>query len=80
MTEFGGPLSDPESEKMNGSLLVAEAESAAAVRAVMESDIYWSSNVVSPVLPFPLSMNFVVVVVVDAYGMLGFCVSWRGTL
>jgi uncharacterized protein YciI len=57
MTEFGGPLSDPESEKMNGSLLVAEAESAAAVRAVMESDIYWFSNVVSPsVLFFPLPL------------------------
>jgi uncharacterized protein YciI len=56
MTEFGGPLSDPESEKMNGSLLIAEAESAEAVRAVMESDIYWSSNVVSlSVWAFPPS-------------------------
>jgi uncharacterized protein YciI len=47
-TEIAGPLSDPESGTMNGSLIIAEAESVAAVRAVMERDIYWSNNVVSP--------------------------------
>ena len=40
-------MSDPTADKMNGSLLVVEAESAAAVRAVIEKDIYWASNVVS---------------------------------
>ena len=44
-------MSDPASETMNGSLLIVEAESAAAVRAVMERDIYWASNVVSPSVP-----------------------------
>jgi len=44
-TKIAGPLSDPESGTMNGSLIIAEAESVAAVRAVMERDIYWSNNV-----------------------------------
>jgi len=40
----------PESDKdkMNGSLVVIEAENAAAVRAVLEKDIFWANNVVSP--------------------------------
>jgi len=38
-------MSDPTSDKMNGSLLVVEAESAAAVRAIIEKDVYWASNV-----------------------------------
>ena len=43
-------MSDPESdkEKFNGSLIVVEAESAAAVRAILEKDIFWTNNVVSP--------------------------------
>ena len=44
-------MSDPASETMNGSLLIVEAENAEAVRAVMERDIYWASNVVSPSVP-----------------------------
>jgi len=40
-------MSDPASDKMNGSLLIVEAESPAAVRVVIEEDIYWTSNVVS---------------------------------
>jgi len=40
-------MSDPASDKMNGSLLIVEAESAAAVRAVIEEDIYWTASVVS---------------------------------
>jgi len=30
---------------MNGSVLVFEAESAAAVRAMIEEDVYWTNNV-----------------------------------
>jgi uncharacterized protein YciI len=40
-------MSDPTSDQMNGSLLVVEAESAPAVRAVIEGDIYWANDVVS---------------------------------
>jgi uncharacterized protein YciI len=47
MTEIGAPMSDPASGNLNGSLLIVEAESAAAARTVIEKDIYWSSNVVS---------------------------------
>jgi len=43
--KLGAPMSDPTSDKMNGSLLVVEAESAAAVRAIIEKDVYWASNV-----------------------------------
>ncbi len=45
-TELGGPTSDPESGEANGSMLVFEAESAAAVRATLEKDPYWTGNVV----------------------------------
>ena len=40
-------MSDPASDKMNGSLLIVEAESPAAVRVAIEEDVYWTSNVVS---------------------------------
>ena len=66
---MGGPTSDPESERMNGSMLVVEAESAAAVRAVVERDVYWASNVVSPPTPF---FFFVVSVVNDCGDPLTF--------
>jgi len=48
-TEIAGAMSDPESDKdkMNGSFLVVEAENAAAVRAVLEKDIFWANSVVS---------------------------------
>jgi hypothetical protein len=45
-TEIGGPMADPAGEALNGSLMIVEAENEAAVRNVMEQDIYWSSNVV----------------------------------
>jgi len=46
LIRFGGPMADPaNADKFNGSLLVFEAESAAAVRAVVEQDIYWAQNV-----------------------------------
>ena len=55
-------MSDPESDKMNGSLIIVEAESAAAARAVMEKDIYWTGNVVSlsvhPLFLSPPSLVF----------------------
>ncbi|KAI0298123.1 hypothetical protein B0F90DRAFT_1632930 [Multifurca ochricompacta] len=43
--KYGGPVADPESKILNGSLLVVEAESAAAARAVLEKDPYWANNV-----------------------------------
>jgi len=43
--KIGGPLLDPESGEMNGSVLVFEAESAAAVRSMIEEDVYWTTNV-----------------------------------
>ncbi|KAH9983704.1 hypothetical protein BJV74DRAFT_776587 [Russula compacta] len=43
--KIGGPLSDAETEKFNGSLFVVEAESVAAVREVLEKDPYWINNV-----------------------------------
>jgi len=41
----GSPLSDPVSGQKNGSVLIIEAENAAAVRDVVEGDLYWTSNV-----------------------------------
>jgi uncharacterized protein len=86
-TEIAGPLSDPQSGTMNGSLIIVEAESVAAVRAVIERDIYWSSNVVSPfiflsilvcscvLLFFLFCVTFVVIVVVRGAHMM---MSWCG--
>jgi hypothetical protein len=51
--EIGGPLSDAETEKFNGSLFVVEAESVAAVREVLEKDPYWINDVVRAPSPFP---------------------------
>ena len=74
-------MSDPESdkEKFNGSLIVVEAESAAAVRAILEKDIFWTNNVVSPsidptVLPSlpPLCSSF------RSYFALSFFCAWFG--
>ena len=57
MTEIGAPMSDPASGNLNGSLLIVEAESAAAARTVIEKDIYWSSNVVSLSFYSPASLS-----------------------
>ena len=49
---MGGALTSPESihsdqKKLVGSGMMFEAESAEAVRKILEEDIYWTSNVVS---------------------------------
>jgi hypothetical protein len=49
-TELGGPIFDPESGDSNGSVLVLEAESVVAVRAILEEDPYWKGEVVRVVL------------------------------
>jgi len=43
--KLGGPIFDPESGDPNGSVLVLEAESLAAVRAIVEEDPYWKGGV-----------------------------------
>ncbi|KAH9954636.1 hypothetical protein BGW80DRAFT_405988 [Lactifluus volemus] len=44
--KIAGPLADPtNSDKLNGSSLVVEAENVAAVCAVLEQDLYWTRNV-----------------------------------
>ena len=45
-TEIAGALFDAASDEMNGSLVIVEAESVEAVRAVFEKDVYWTTNVV----------------------------------
>lgn len=64
LTSFGdvaevlGPTLTPESvlpgaeKKMNGSLLVMEASSIEEVKDVIESDVYYNNNVVSPLPMF----------------------------
>lgn len=52
VTGIGGALVAPETletenRKLIGSMMVFEAENLAAVRSIVESDIYWASNVVS---------------------------------
>jgi hypothetical protein len=63
LTSFGdvaevfGPTLAPESilpgaqQKMNGSMLVVEAPSIEEVKSIVESDIYYKTNVVSPHAP-----------------------------
>ena len=52
-TELGGPIFDPVSGDANGSMFILELESAAAVRAELEKDPYWTGNVVRVVVsPF----------------------------
>lgn len=55
--EVAGGLVVPEAEdavsgsrKFFGSALLFEAESLEAVRNLIEQDVYWTENVVSPVL------------------------------
>lgn len=54
MTEVLGPTLTPDSvlpgaeQKMNGSLLVAEASSMEDVKKIVEDDAYYINNVVSP--------------------------------
>ncbi|KAI0258814.1 hypothetical protein BC834DRAFT_974768 [Gloeopeniophorella convolvens] len=48
--KYGGPTYAPEplpngEKKLNGSVVVFEAESAEAVRAIIERDAYWAGNV-----------------------------------
>jgi len=58
VAEVLGPTLTPESvlpgveEKMNGSLLVIEASSIEEVKVVVESDVFYSNNVVSPLTQF----------------------------
>lgn len=57
MAEVLGPTLTTESalpgaeQKMNGSMLVAEASSIEEVKDIVESDAYYSNNVVSPLTP-----------------------------
>lgn len=58
----GGALVTPEThtaeqKKMIGSLLIIEAESLEAVRKMVESDIYYTSNVVRS-LPFRFGLEY----------------------
>lgn len=54
MAEVLGPTLTPESvlpgaeQRMNGSLLVVEASSIEEVKRVVEGDVFYSNNVVSP--------------------------------
>lgn len=54
MAEVIGPTLAPESilpgaeQKMNGSLLIAEASSIEEVKSVVEGDLFYTHNVVSP--------------------------------
>jgi len=43
--KIAGPLFDPASNDNNGSLVIVEAESVEAVRAIIEKDAYWTNNV-----------------------------------
>ncbi|KAI0258816.1 hypothetical protein BC834DRAFT_847119 [Gloeopeniophorella convolvens] len=48
--KYGGPTYAPEplpngEKKLNGSVVVFEAESAEAVRGIIERDAYWAGNV-----------------------------------
>jgi len=53
VAEALGPTLTPESilpgaeKKLNGSLLVVEASSIGEVKSIVESDVYYSNNVVS---------------------------------
>lgn len=54
MAEVVGPTLTPESvlpgaeQKMNGSLLVVEASNIEEARKIVEGDLFYSNNVVSP--------------------------------
>ena len=56
MTEVVGPTLTPESvlpggeKKMNGTLLVVEASSIEEARDVAEGDLFYTNNVVSPLI------------------------------
>lgn len=75
-------MSDPDSDKdkSNGSLLVVEAESAAAVRAILEKDLFWTNNVVSPSIdPSVLLLLPLVVFLLlkPLFLILFLCLVWR---
>jgi uncharacterized protein YciI len=62
VAESGGALLSPESiesadapQKMVGSMLIIQAESLAAASKRIESDIYWTSNVVSIIVSLDTS-------------------------
>ena len=62
VAEVLGPTLTPDSvlpgaeQKMNGSLLIAEASSIEEVKEIVESDAYYTNNVVSPLASrFPQS-------------------------
>ena len=47
-------LDTPDADKkMIGSLMIFEASSYAEVKALIESDVYWTGNVVRMILSFP---------------------------
>lgn len=57
MAEAFGPTLTPESvlpgaeRKMNGSLLIVEASSIEEVKNIVEGDVFYNNNVVSPLAP-----------------------------
>ena len=59
--EVGGAMLSPNEaldtpdadKKMIGSLMIFEASSYAEVKALVESDVYWTGNVVRVVLSLP---------------------------
>ena len=53
-------VASPTAEKkMIGSVFVCEAESLESVRKLMESDVYYTNGVVSPLL------GYVVIIIID---------------
>ena len=58
VAEVLGPTLTPESvlpgaeQKMNGSLLVVEASSIEEVKTIVENDVFYNNNVVSPLAQF----------------------------
>ena len=60
-TELGGPISDPVSGDANGSMMIFELESVAAVRAELAKDPYWINDVVRLIDFSPYSLLLTVV-------------------
>ena len=58
VAEVLGPTLTPESvlpgaeQKLNGSLLVVEASSIEEVKTIVENDVFYNNNVVSPLAQF----------------------------
>lgn len=64
MTEVLGPTLTLDSvlpgteQKMNGSVFIAEVSSIEEVKKIVESDIYYKTNVVSPVAQRVVRVRF----------------------